>query len=193
MFTLWLKCFNFFSFSSFPISTRCSSLPLVGPHTLHFFPLQASIPPLAADLSLCPTSIAPTTPIDLFILRPYLSAISLSSTLSLNISSSQTPRPMIAGVGFWFCCRDWQNSVVAVTGFYVDGFYFYFDEWVLILLMDDEWGLLMVDEWWLGFSCWWMVVVVVVVGVTDGRGGCGWCCGCFLGRGYIILLCWKLK
>ena len=31
-----------------------------------------------------------------------------------------------------------------MTGFYVDGFYFYFDEWVLILLM--------VDEWWLGFS-----------------------------------------
>ena len=39
-----------------------------------------------------------------------------------------------------------------MTGFYVDGFYFYFDEWVLILLMIDEWGLLMVDEWWLGFS-----------------------------------------
>ena len=30
-----------------------------------------------------------------------------------------------------------------------------------------------------------VVVVVVVVGVADGRGGCGWCCGCFLG---IILL-----
>ena len=41
----------------------------------------------------------------------------------------------------------------SVDGFYVDGFYFYFDEWVLILLMVDEWGLLMVDEWWLGFSC----------------------------------------
>ena len=59
-------------------------------------------------------------------------------------------------------------------------------------------------EWWL----WPMVVVVVVVGVVvavaDGRGGCGWCCGCFLGSGiyyfivgdilfycdvYIILLC----
>ena len=25
-----------------------------------------------------------------------------------------------------------------------DGFHFYFDEWVLILLMVDEWGLLMV-------------------------------------------------
>ena len=32
-----------------------------------------------------------------------------------------------------------------------DGFYFYFDEWVLILSMVDEWGLSMVDEWWLGF------------------------------------------
>ena len=45
---------------------------------------------------------------------------------------------------------------------------------------------------------------VVVVTVADGRGGCGWCCGCFLGSGiyyfiiedilfycdiYIILLC----
>ena len=32
-----------------------------------------------------------------------------------------------------------------------------------------------------------MVVVVVVMGVVvvvaDGRGGCGWCCGCFLGSG----------
>ena len=49
-----------------------------------------------------------------------------------------------------------------------------------------------------------VVVVGVVVGVADGRGGCGWCCGCFLGSGiyyfivvdilfycdvYIILLC----
>ena len=35
-------------------------------------------------------------------------------------------------------------------------------------------------EWWL----WPMVVVVgvvVVVAVVDGRGGCGWCCECFLG------------
>ena len=46
--------------------------------------------------------------------------------------------------------------------------------------------------------------MVVVVAVVDGRGGCGWCCGCFFGRGiyyfivvviifycdiYIILLC----
>ena len=49
-----------------------------------------------------------------------------------------------------------------------------------------------------------VVVVGVVVDVADGRGGCRWCCGCFLGSGiyyfivlvilfycdvYIILLC----
>ena len=48
------------------------------------------------------------------------------------------------------------------------------------------------------------MVVGVVVGVANGRGGCGWWCGCFLGSGiyyfiivnilfycdvYIILLC----
>ena len=40
-------------------------------------------------------------------------------------------------------------------------------------------------EWWL-----WPVVVVVAlaVAVADGRGDCGWCCGCFLVVGYIILL-----
>ena len=53
-----------------------------------------------------------------------------------------------------------------------------------------------------------MVVVVVVVTVADGRGGCGWWCGCFLGNElyyfivrdilfycdvYIVLLRWKLK
>ena len=26
-----------------------------------------------------------------------------------------------------------------------------------------------------------VVVLVVVMAVADGRGGCGWCCGCFLG------------
>ena len=46
-----------------------------------------------------------------------------------------------------------------MTGFYVGGFYFYFDEWVLILLIVDEWGLLMVDEWWLGFSSFSSFVV----------------------------------
>ena len=38
-----------------------------------------------------------------------------------------------------------------------------------------------------------MVVVVVmgvVVAVADGRGGCGWCYGCFLGNGiyYFIVM-----
>ena len=52
------------------------------------------------------------------------------------------------------------------------------------------------------FSYYGLVVVVVVV--ANGRCGCGWCCGCFLGSGiyyfiivsilfycdvYIILLC----
>ena len=58
------------------------------------------------------------------------------------------------------------------------------------------------------FSCCGLVVVRVVVAVADGKGDCGWCCGCFLGSGiyyfivvvilfycdiYIILLCLKLK
>ena len=38
------------------------------------------------------------------------------------------------------------------------------------------------------FCCGLVVVVVVVVTVADGRGGCGWCCRCFLVVGYIILL-----
>ena len=59
-------------------------------------------------------------------------------------------------------------------------------------------------EWWLGPVVVVVVGVVVVVAVADGRGGCGWCCGCFLDSGiyyfivddilfycdvYIILLC----
>ena len=32
------------------------------------------------------------------------------------------------------------------------------------------------------------LVLVVVVAMADGRIGCGWCCGFFLGVGYIILL-----
>ena len=67
----------------------------------------------------------------------------------------------------------------------------------------------MVDkiEWWLWPVVVVMVVVVVVavvVAVADGRSGCDWCCGCFLGSEiyyfivedilfyydvYIILLC----
>ena len=80
----------FFSFSSFPISTRCSSLPLVSPHIFHFFPLQTSIPPLAVDPSPCP---APTTPIDLFVLYPYLYIISFflySISQSFSVSNTKT-------------------------------------------------------------------------------------------------------
>ena len=96
--------------------------------------------------------------------------------------------------GFWFCWWLMNGGWVSLVSWWLlanlivdDGFYFYFDEWVLILLMVDEWGLLMVDEWWLGFFGWWMVVVVVV-GVVDGRDG--WCCGCFLGSGiyYFIVV-----
>ena len=34
------------------------------------------------------------------------------------------------------------------------------------------------------------VEVAVVVAVVDDRGGCGWCCGCFLGSGiyYFIVM-----
>ena len=42
-----------------------------------------------------------------------------------------------------------------------------------------------------------MVVVVVVMGVVvvvaDGRGGCGWCCGCFLGSGIYYFIVLKAK
>ena len=42
--------------------------------------------------------------------------------------------------------------------------------------------------WWFFFfsPCCGLVVVVVVgvvVVVADGRGGCDWCCGCFLASG----------
>ena len=102
-----------------------------------------------ADPSPCPAPTqAPTQHWQCQLISSFSAPISLlshfSSTLSFNLSPSQTLRPMIASAGFWFCRRDWQNNVVAVTRFYVDVFYFDFDEWVLILLM--------VDEWWLGFS-----------------------------------------
>ena len=32
-----------------------------------------------------------------------------------------------------------------------------------------------------GFFPYCGLMVVVVIGVADGRGGCGWCCGFFLG------------
>ena len=40
--------------------------------------------------------------------------------------------------------------------------------------------------WWFFFffSCYGLVVVAAaIVGVADGRGGCDWCCGCFLASG----------
>ena len=110
VFTLSLKIF--FSFSSFPISTCCSFLPPIGPHTLHFFPLQASIPPLAANLS---PYLAPTTLIDLFVLRPYLSAISFflySVFQSFSVSNTKTHehRCWVLILSPWLtkqrCCRD---------------------------------------------------------------------------------------
>ena len=88
-----------------------------------------------------------------------------------------------------------------------DGFYFYYDEWVLIFLMVDKCGLLMVDEWWLGFYGWWMVAGFLWLmngGGDGGGGGCGWlwlmvevvvvsAVNVFWVMGYIILLYWKLK
>ena len=160
MFTLWLEFFLFFSFSSYSISTRCSSLPSIDPHTHSFLPVASfnsstrhRPKPLPStnntDPSPCPAPTqAPTQHWQCQLISSFSAPISLlshfSSTLSFNLSPSQTLRPMIASAGFWFCRRDWQNNVVAVTRFYVDVFYFDFDEWVLILLM--------VDEWWLGFS-----------------------------------------
>ena len=43
-------------------------------------------------------------------------------------------------------------------------------------------------DWWCFFFFFLpyyglVVVVGVVVDVADGRGGCRWCCGCFLGSG----------
>ena len=168
MFTLWLEYFIYFFLSPpspfYPLllsplsrSSHSSFLPVASFNSsTHRQPKPL---PSAdnADPSTCPMPTqAPAQRQQCQLISSFSVPISLqshfSSTLSLNLSSSQTPRPMIVGVGFWFCRRDWQNSVVAMTGFYVDGFYFYFDEWVLILLMDDEWGLLMVDEWWLSFS-----------------------------------------
>ena len=43
--------------------------------------------------------------------------------------SLETPRPMIVGAGFDFVIVIDKMGVVAVTGFY-----FYFDEWVLLMV-----------------------------------------------------------
>ena len=141
MFTLWLDFFFLFFFLLLP-----NFYPLL------LFPLNQSshsslLPVASFNSSTCrqPKPLPSADNADWSLLSHF------SCTLSLNLSPSQTSRPMIANAEFWFCRHDWQNNVVAVTRFYVDGFYFYFDEWVLILLMVDEWGLLIVDEWWLGF------------------------------------------
>ena len=175
----------FLSFSSFPISSRCSSLPSVGSHTVHFFSLQASIPPLAADdnadPSLCPAPTTLTQGPNQCQPKPLPNADNANWSLHsppLSLYYLFVLRQWISLVSWWLLA----NIIVD------DGFYFYFDEWFLLLLMVDEWDLLMVDEWWLGFSGWWMAVaVVVVVAMANGRGGCGWCYGCFWVVGYIIL------
>ena len=103
-----------------------------------FFPLQASIPPLAANPSPCPV---PRTPIDLFVLRPYLSAISFflySVSQSFSISNTKTYdcRCWVLIWSPWLtkerCCRDWVLCW-----------------WVLFLFW---WmGFDFVDGWWMGF------------------------------------------
>ena len=150
MFTLWLEYFNFFFLS--PPSPFLLVAPLSPQSILTLFISSRC----RLQFLHSPSTQAPAQHRQRQLISSFSAPLSLlshfSSTLSLNISPSQTPRPMIANARFWFCRRDWQNSVVVVTRFYVDGFYFYIDEWVLILLMVDEWGLLMVNEWWLGFS-----------------------------------------
>ena len=37
------------------------------------------------------------------------------------------------------------------------------------------------------------MVMGVVVAVADGRGGCGWCYGCFLGNGIYYFIMLKAK
>ena len=66
-----------------------------------------------------------------------------------------------------------------------------------VVLVCDWWFFILFGMGWgkrleiFFFPCCGLVVVVVlvvVVAVADGRGGCGWCCRCFLVVGYIILL-----
>ena len=81
-------------------------------------------------------------------------------------------------------CHGWWFVVIVIVVFF-----FFFLYCVVVAKV----------EWWL-----WPVVVGVVVVVANGRGGCGWCCGCFLDSEiyyfivedilfccdvYIILLC----
>ena len=93
--------FFFFSFSSFSISTRCSSLPSIGPHTLHFFPLQASSPPLAVNPSPC---LAPTMPNDLC----YLIFLLLCLSIFLLLKHQDPWSPVL---GFNFVDGWWMGFV----------------------------------------------------------------------------------
>ena len=171
-----VRIFLFFSFSSFPISTHCSSLPLVGPHTLHFFPLQVSIPPLVVDLSPC---LAPTTPIDLFVLYPYLYIISfflysISQSFSVSNTKTHDHRCWVLILLPWLtkqrCRRDWVLCWWVLFLFWWMSFDFV-DGWWLMngvcwWLMNDGWVSL-VDEWWWRRWWLWLMVDVVVVGAVD--------------------------
>ena len=76
--------------------------------------------------------------------------------------------------------------------------------WLVIFNFVCDWWFCLV---WVEEKDWRFGLVVFFFMLWIG-GGCGWCCGCFLGSGvyyfivvdilfycyiYIILLCWKLK
>ena len=162
----------------------------LNPHTLHFFPLQAPIPPLTANPSPYP---APT---NLFVLRPSFSAVSfflysVSQSFSIPNTKTHDRRCWVLILSPWLTKRRCRRDRVLLMGS-VNGFYFYFDEWVLILLMVDEWGLLMVDEWvllmvkWVFFYSW--VMPWWVIGLC--RGVRGSCCGGSRLSFSFVAVCW---
>ena len=143
----YFNIFFFFSFSSFPISTRCSSL--LNPHTLHFFPLQAPIPPLTTNPSPYP---ALTT---LFILYPSLSLYYLIFPLHcLSIFlclKHQDPWSPI--LDFDFVAVIDKTTLSPWLGF-VNGFIFILMNrfWFCWWLMNRFcWWMGLVDGWWMGF------------------------------------------